>query len=73
MKIVDFNHYWLGMAIDGHVITHIEYEKPYAYLTLDNGEVVKNIATSSWTKKKGQQEKVNKDVDRVLSSLKEGE
>ena len=71
MKIVNLNHFWLGMAINGCEVTHIESTPAGVLLTLDNGEVVKNIATSSWTREKGQQEKVNKDVDRVLSSLKE--
>ena len=73
MKIVNLNHFWLGMAINGREFAHIESTPAGVLLTLDNGEVVKNIATSSWTREKGQQEKVNKDVDRVLSSLKEGE
>ena len=42
MEIVNLNHYWLGMDINGAKVTLIEYEKPFTLLTLDNGKVVKN-------------------------------
>lgn len=42
MKTVYLNHYWVGMDVNGQKVTHIEYEKPFTLLTLDNGEVIKN-------------------------------
>ena len=42
MKTVYLNHYWLGMDIDGQKVTNIEYEKPFTFLTLESGEIIKN-------------------------------
>ena len=43
MKIVNLNHFWLGMVINGREVAHIESTPAGVLLTLDNGEVVKNI------------------------------
>ena len=49
-KVVDLNHFWLGMEINGQKIIKITHKNPNTYLTLENGEVVKNIPSTSWQK-----------------------
>ena len=48
MKRSNLNHVWLGLEVNGQKVTEIAYKRPYTYLTLENGEVLKNLATTSW-------------------------
>ena len=48
MKRSNLNHVWLGLEVNGQKVTEISYERPYTYVTLESGEVLKNLATTSW-------------------------
>ena len=50
MKRSNLNHVWLGLEVNGQKVTEIAYERPYTYVTLESGEVLKNLATSSWNR-----------------------
>ena len=53
MKRSTLNHVWLGLEVNGQKVTEISYERPYTYVTLESGEVLKNLATTSWKREKG--------------------
>ena len=53
MKRSTLNHVWLGLEVNGQKVTEISYERPYTYVTLESGEVLKNLATSSWNREEG--------------------
>ena len=50
MKRSNLNHVWLGLEVNGQKVTEIAYKRPYTYVTLESGEVLKNLATSSWNR-----------------------
>ncbi len=50
MGRLDLNHVWLGLEVNGQKVTEIAYKRPYTYVTLESGEVLKNLATSSWNR-----------------------
>jgi len=53
MKRSTLNHVWLGLEVNGQKVTEIAYERPYTYVTLESGEVLKNLATTSWKREEG--------------------
>ena len=46
----NLNHVWLGLEVNGQKVTESAYKRPYTYVTLESGEVLKNLATSSWNR-----------------------
>ena len=58
MKRSNLNHVWLGLEVNGQKVTEIAYERPYTYVTLESGEVLKNLATSSWNREESGRSKL---------------
>ena len=56
MKRSNLNHVWLGLEVNGQKVTEISYERPYTYVTLESGEVLKNLATTSWKREEGKKQ-----------------
>ena len=58
MGKLDLNHVWLGLEVNGQKVTEISYERPYTYVTLESGEVLKNLATTSWNREESGRSKL---------------
>ena len=58
MKRSNLNHVCLGLEVNGQKVTEIAYERPYTYETLESGEVLKNLATSSWNREESGRSKL---------------